>query len=399
VQGAQGCGLVALSTPLHVRRLGTVGYAEALGLQETLFERAGEAWLLLLEHPSVYTLGVRARAEHVLVDPTAVGASVERVHRGGDVTYHGPGQLVGYVLVDVPLSSGAVHAHVAAVEQVVIDALGDVGVDGASRRAGHPGVWIDDRKVAAVGVRITRGRSMHGFALNVDPDLRMFDHIVPCGIHDLGVTSLAAVGRPVALPAVADAVARRAAATWAQGELDDRAARYDDVAAAGAPVTIYTIDPASSTVEVAAKSTLHGITGRADGVTGTIEIGDDGTLRDAHVEVEAERLRWGNPLLDRETRRRIDVRSHPMIVGDVQTVESTAGAAMRLRGSIAFLGVEREVTGDISVTTASPTRVLVDGEQTFDVRDWGLEPPNLLLIRVEPEIRVRIHVEAAAANG
>lgn len=164
-------------------------------------------------------------------------------------------------------------------------------------------------------------------------------------------------------------------------------------------MTRYTIDPSTSTVEVAAKSTLHGITGRADGVTGTIEIGDDGTLLGAHVEVEAERLRWGNPLLDRETRRRIDVRSHPTIIGDVRAVESAVGAAMHLRGSIAFLGVEREVTGDITVVTASPARVVVEGEQTFDVRDWGLEPPNLLLVRVEPEIRVRIHVEAGAANA
>ncbi|HEU5301108.1 MAG TPA: lipoyl(octanoyl) transferase LipB [Acidimicrobiia bacterium] len=232
MQGAQGRGLVALSPPLRVRRLGTVGYADALGLQERLFTRAGEAWLLLLEHPAVYTLGVRARPEHVLVDPASVGATVERIHRGGDVTYHGPGQLVGYVVVDVPFGPGAVHAHVAAIEQVVLDALGDLGLDGAGRRAGHPGVWVDDRKIAAVGVRITRGRSMHGFALNVDPDLTMFDHIVPCGIHDLGVTSLAAEGRAVTSQVVQDAIAARAAAIFGHGAVDDRAMRWDDVDAA-----------------------------------------------------------------------------------------------------------------------------------------------------------------------
>ena len=241
MQGAQGRGLVALSDgsemsipahggPLHVRRLGTVDYGDALGLQERLFERTGESWLLLLEHPSVYTLGVRARDAHMLVDPAAVGATIERVHRGGDVTFHGPGQLVGYLLVDVPFGPGAVHAHVNAIEQVVIDALGKLGVGGAGRRDGHPGVWVGDRKIAAVGVRITRGRSMHGFALNVDPDLAMFDHIVPCGIRDLGVTSLAAEGRAVPITAVHDAIATRAATRWGDDGSDDRSMRWDDVA-------------------------------------------------------------------------------------------------------------------------------------------------------------------------
>ena len=229
MQGAQGRGLVALTAPLRVRRLGTVDYEDALGLQETLFERAGEPWLLLLEHPSVYTLGVRARPEHLLVDPTAVGATVQRVHRGGDVTYHGPGQLVGYVLVDVPCVPGAVHAHVGAIEQMVIDALADLGLAGAGRRDGHPGVWIGDRKIAAVGVRITRGRSMHGFALNVDPDLTMFEHIVPCGIRDLGVTSLAAEGRDVVHTAVEDAIVGRAAERWGTGVPDDRREPWDTV--------------------------------------------------------------------------------------------------------------------------------------------------------------------------
>lgn len=230
LQGTQGRGLVALSAPLRVRRLGIVDFDDALTLQETLFERAGEPWLLLLEHPHVYTLGVRARPEHLLVDPTGVGATTRQVHRGGDITYHGPGQLVGYLLVDVPFGPGSVHAHVDAIEQVLIDALGDLGLAGAGRRDGHPGVWIGDRKIAAVGVRITRGRSMHGFALNVDPDLTMFDHIVPCGIHDLGVTSLAAEGHGVALAAVEDATARNAAAIWGDGGVDDRSAPWDTVA-------------------------------------------------------------------------------------------------------------------------------------------------------------------------
>jgi lipoic acid synthetase len=204
---------------LCVARLGTIDYAEALARQRDLHGRADEQWLLLLEHPHVYTRGVRARDEHVLVDPAAVGAQLVRARRGGDVTYHGPGQLVGYPVVDVPLRSGAVPAHVAAIEHVLIATLRDVGLAGASRRPGYPGVWIDDRKIAAIGVRISGGRSMHGFALNVDPDLTMFDHIVPCGMRDLRVTSLAAEGVPVAVDEVMDVVEHHAARTWGDGSV------------------------------------------------------------------------------------------------------------------------------------------------------------------------------------
>jgi lipoic acid synthetase len=203
--------------PLRVRRLGVVDYDEALALQTELFERVGESWLLLLEHPNVYTLGVRARPEHVLVDPEQVGATLVHTNRGGDVTYHGPGQLVGYPILDVPFRSGAVSTYVASVEQVVIDALTDVGLARAGRKPGYAGVWVDDRKIAAIGVRLTRGRSMHGFAINVDPDLTMFEHIVPCGLHDLGVTSLAAEGVPATLVAVADAIEQHASEQWSVG--------------------------------------------------------------------------------------------------------------------------------------------------------------------------------------
>ena len=203
--------------PLRVHRLGVVDYEEALALQTELFERVGESWLLLLEHPHVYTLGVRARPEHVLVDPAQVGATLVHANRGGDVTYHGPGQLVGYPILDVPFRSGAVSRYVASVEQVVINALIDVGLERACRKPGYTGVWVDDRKIAAIGVRLTRGRSMHGFAINVDPDLTMFDHIVPCGLHDLAVTSLAAEGTPATLDAVADAIEHHASEHWSVG--------------------------------------------------------------------------------------------------------------------------------------------------------------------------------------
>jgi lipoic acid synthetase len=207
---------------LHVRRVGLVEYETALALQQLLWARHAESWLLLLEHPHVYTLGVRARPEHVLVDPATVGASMVRADRGGDVTYHGPGQLVGYPILDVTLGHGAIPAHVHAVEQIVIDALDELGVPGAGRRSGLPGVWLGERKVGAVGVRVTRGRSMHGFALNVCPNLAMFEHIVPCGIHGCAVTSLTKEGVDVGVDAVADVVARHAARRWARDGLDDR---------------------------------------------------------------------------------------------------------------------------------------------------------------------------------
>ncbi|HEX4978777.1 MAG TPA: lipoyl synthase [Acidimicrobiales bacterium] len=199
---------------LRVRWLGRVRYRDAHALQHALFARSADDHLLLLEHPHVYTMGVRAKAEHVLVDPAAVGAELVRTDRGGDVTYHGPGQLVGYPIVSVPVAPDATPRYVHTIEQLVIDALADVGLPGAARLDGYPGVWVGDRKIAAIGVRLSRGRSMHGFALNVEPDLAMFGHIVPCGIADKAVTSLAAEGVRVEMRDVVDAVAGRAARTW-----------------------------------------------------------------------------------------------------------------------------------------------------------------------------------------
>src|SRR5207249_8837622 len=153
----------------RARWLGRVRYQDAHALQRALLASSDE-YLLLLEHPHVYTLGVRADPAHVLFP----AAEVVRTDRGGDVTYHGPGQLVGYPIVDVPLGREAIPEFVHGIEQLVIDALGDVGLPGATGKPGYPGVWVGDRKICAIGVRVTRGRSMHGFALNVDPDLSMF---------------------------------------------------------------------------------------------------------------------------------------------------------------------------------------------------------------------------------
>lgn len=201
---------------LRARWLGRVHYDDAVALQHALL-RGGRDYLLLLEHPHVYTLGLSAKPANVLVaDPASVGAEIRRADRGGDVTYHGPGQLVGYALLDVELRPGAVSAHVARLEQLVIDTLTDLGLAGAGRLEGFPGVWVDSsgpepRKICAVGTRISKGRSMHGFALNVAPDLSMFGHIVPCGIADRPVTSLEAEGLTVSMAAVVEAVVARAA--------------------------------------------------------------------------------------------------------------------------------------------------------------------------------------------
>jgi lipoyl synthase len=207
---------------LHVRWLGRVRYRDAHALQRGLFLESADDHLLLLEHPHVYTLGVRADLGHLLRPPAEVGAELVRTDRGGDVTYHGPGQLVGYPVLHVPAKGGGgmadTVAYVQSVEQLVIDVLADLGL-AADRLPGYPGVWVeprspDPRKICAIGVKLSRGRSMHGFALNVDPDLSMFDRIVPCGIADKAVTSIAAEGIEVSMRGVVDAVAARARDRW-----------------------------------------------------------------------------------------------------------------------------------------------------------------------------------------
>jgi lipoyl synthase len=214
---------------LRVRWLGRVRYRDAHALQRGLFQHSADDHLLLLEHPHVYTLGARADLANLLRPPAGVGAELVRADRGGDVTYHGPGQLVGYPILSVPGKRGGgmadTVAYVRSVEQTLIEALADLGLPGTGTLPGFPGVWVEPgssspRKVAAIGVRLTRGRSMHGFALNVDPDLAMFDHIVPCGIADKAVTSLAHEGLDVTMAEVVDAVTARGVQRWGRGDLD-----------------------------------------------------------------------------------------------------------------------------------------------------------------------------------
>ena len=195
--------------------LGTVDYVEAHRLQRALQAKriAGEIddVVLLLEHPPVLTMGRSAKEQHIIAAPevlAARGVSVHEVGRGGDVTYHGPGQLVAYPIIDLKPDRRDVRKYMWSLEETMIRTCADFGLS-ADRVEGLNGAWIGDRKVGAVGVRISRWVTMHGLALNADSDLTHFDLIVPCGIRDKTVTSLSSeLGRTVGVPEVLDPLAR-----------------------------------------------------------------------------------------------------------------------------------------------------------------------------------------------
>ena len=222
-----------MSAPLRARWLGAVPYSEALALQESLFANGTEQHLLLLTHPHVFTYGPNADlSRNLKCDPQEVGADLLAVNRGGDITYHGPGQLVAYPILNIGGKSNLANgpadsvAHVCKVEQVVIDTLAELGLPNAGRLDGFPGVWLDvdtpnPRKICAIGVRVSRGRSMHGLALNVNTDLAyMRDHIIPCGIGDRAVTSLHEEGIEVDMQKVVDTLVAVASRTWSDGMLE-----------------------------------------------------------------------------------------------------------------------------------------------------------------------------------
>ena len=194
--------------------LGRVDYQAAWDLQRRLAadRQAGRVSdrLLLLEHPHTFTLGRSGTWDHLLVSPDRLAdlaATVVEVDRGGDITYHGPGQLVGYPILNLADHGRDAHAYLRRIEGALIDMLAEYGIQ-AGRSAGFTGVWVGDEKIAAIGVRISRWITSHGFALNVDPDLSYFQAIVPCGIRDRGVTSIQRLTG--AAPALAD-LAERAA--------------------------------------------------------------------------------------------------------------------------------------------------------------------------------------------
>lgn len=215
---------------VHLRHLGRIGYAEAWDLQERLLASNVEAkssWhrhpeehrpaapgpatvhhLLLCEHPPVYTLGKSGKVEHLLLreeEMAARGVTFHRTNRGGDITFHGPGQLVGYPILDLDRLHPDIGRYLRDLEEVVIRVLATYGLRG-ERSAGETGVWLEAevpgraRKICAMGVRCSRWITMHGFALNVNTDLSYFDDIVPCGIRGKGVASLSVeLGRQVSM--------------------------------------------------------------------------------------------------------------------------------------------------------------------------------------------------------
>ncbi len=208
--------------PLEVRRLGVVSYDAGLELQKALVEERRAArvpdLLLLLQHPPVITLGVRGGSRSHIVATGArlaeLGVEVHDTGRGGDVTYHGPGQIVGYPILDLRPDRCDVHRYVRDIEEVMIRVCADYGVE-AGRIKGLSGTWVGAEKIGAVGVRISRWLTSHGFAFNVSANLSGFQLIVPCGIADRGVTSLEkATGQHVPLADVDDRIVHHFSAVF-----------------------------------------------------------------------------------------------------------------------------------------------------------------------------------------
>ena len=279
VVASAGTQVAVAERALRVRWLGRVAYQDAWALQRGLFSYSADNHLLLLEHPHVFTLGPNGDASNLLGEPDA---PVIRVDRGGDITYHGPGQVVGYPILSLlsrrtakeidgtmgktdgtmgradstagradgaagRVDAGEVAAggmistaaYVHSVEQLLIDVLEELGMDDVGRLERYRGVWVrpdSDRpaKIAAVGVRLSRGRTMHGFALNVSTDLSWFKKIVPCGIKDFSVTSLEAEGLDVTVNEAAERIAARAGELWGSAGWDYcKAASGKDIGAGG----------------------------------------------------------------------------------------------------------------------------------------------------------------------
>ena len=182
---------------LDYRWIGRVGYADGLAMQEDLVAaRLGGGipdTVLLLEHEPVYTIG-RTRDRTSLREAASLPHPVVETNRGGQATWHGPGQLVGYPIVDLQARGRDLHRYLRALEQAQIDFLHQSGVPWAGRRDGLTGVWVGERKIASIGVGVRRWVTMHGFAVNLSPDLSHFGGIVPCGIEEFGVTSLEKLG-------------------------------------------------------------------------------------------------------------------------------------------------------------------------------------------------------------
>ena len=244
--GAAATGFAVTARPrCEARWLGRVGYGEALALQESrsreLKDRQleggrGDETLLLLEHPPVITLGRNAAEADVLADAerlAALGVTVEKTNRGGQVTYHGPGQLVGYPILDLNPDRRDVGRFLRDLEETLIRTLAAFGIE-AGRSAGSTGVWVGDAKIAAIGVHLSRWVTTHGFALNVTTDLDAFSLIVPCGIRTRAVTSMQRLlGHPVDLEEVARRFVPEFAAIFGREAVLEAAGNADSARARG----------------------------------------------------------------------------------------------------------------------------------------------------------------------
>ncbi|HLV61380.1 MAG TPA: lipoyl(octanoyl) transferase LipB [Fredinandcohnia sp.] len=262
-----------------VRKLGLVEYEDGLALMQTLARRReageGEDVLLLLEHPPVLTLGRAAKRDHILLPPEELerrGVRVFETDRGGDVTYHGPGQLVGYPVFDLKPDRKDVRRYVGGIEEAVIRTLADYGIT-AGRIPKWTGVWVGEEddptavKVCAIGVHIRKWITTHGFAFNVRPDLTHFGMIVPCGIRERGVTSLSELlGRPVGLDEVAERVAARMAEVF---ESEPVEAGFDRET-----VSVAVLRPAPAGVEALVLERTPERGGFPQIVTGAIQAGE-----------------------------------------------------------------------------------------------------------------------------
>ena len=221
-----------MGTRSTLLRPGILDYQDAWQLQRRLADNVragGPPTLILLQHPPTYTLGVRAKPEHLLASEAALrarGAHVVRSDRGGDVTFHGPGQIVGYPILDLRARGIGPSAYVRTLEALLIDTLATFGIE-AGRFDGRPGVWCGRDKIAAIGVRVSRGVTTHGFALNVSTDLSYFRQIIPCGYADTGVTSMEEIAaRTFDIAPVEDALAAAFAQAfgferWASAGVDE----------------------------------------------------------------------------------------------------------------------------------------------------------------------------------
>jgi lipoyl(octanoyl) transferase len=219
--------VVAEVASCELHDLGLVGYSRAFERQRQLVElrKRGEIpdQLLMVEHPHVITMGRNGHAENLLASPEILqraGIEFHHCDRGGDVTYHGPGQIVGYPIMDLREWKRDVGAYLRALEQVLIDTLAEFGIEGG-RVPGATGVWVDGAKVAAMGVHISRWVTSHGFALNVDPDLNYFRYIIPCGLRQ-PVTSMRALGCPAAREEVAAALGGAFARVFGRAIMEKR---------------------------------------------------------------------------------------------------------------------------------------------------------------------------------